>query len=398
MAIEEKYNITIKAVLSGTQFNDAKKSIQSGDNSYDVFSVPMQGATAQLAQGGMLLDLKTVPYIDLQKPWWDQKANQELSIDNKLMFTISDLTIIDKDALFIFFFQKDVIQQYALDDPYKLVRDGTWTIEKMYDMAKVVPKDINGDGVMDDTDQYGLLTAGHTIHGNIISSGHFFITKDASDMPVLNITDPIIQASYDKWINIINDKTTTCLAQDWDKKHVSPDIWEYQLEMLNEKRALFAYVGMDRVTELRNFDCNFGILPNPKFDETQTEYYNEVHPWCSTAISIPTSSPDLERTGIILEALTGESYYTLLPAYYDISLKNKFMRDEESGQMLDLIFSTKCYDLGAIFDWGGMFTNLLATLPLNKTNNTDFVSAYEKIMPKIQTDMQKAIDAFSAQT
>jgi len=217
-------------------------------------------------------------------------------------------------------------------------------------------------------------------------------------MPVLNITDPIIQASYDKWINIINDKTTTCLAQDWDKKHVSPDIWEYQLEMLNEKRALFAYVGMDRVTELRNFDCNFGILPNPKFDETQTEYYNEVHPWCSTAISIPTSSPDLERTGIILEALTGESYYTLLPAYYDISLKNKFMRDEESGQMLDLIFSTKCYDLGAIFDWGGMFTNLLATLPLNKTNNTDFVSAYEKIMPKIQTDMQKAIDAFSAQT
>ncbi|MCL2776279.1 MAG: extracellular solute-binding protein, partial [Oscillospiraceae bacterium] len=211
MAIEEKYNITIKAVLSGTQFNDAKKSIQSGDNSYDVFSVPMQGATAQLAQGGMLLDLKTVPYIDLQKPWWDQKANQELSIDNKLMFTISDLTIIDKDALFIFFFQKDVIQQYALDDPYKLVRDGTWTIEKMYDMAKVVPKDINGDGVMDDTDQYGLLTAGHTIHGNIISSGHFFVTKDASDMPVLNITDPIIQASYEKWINIINDKTTTCL-------------------------------------------------------------------------------------------------------------------------------------------------------------------------------------------
>ena len=394
MAIEEKYNITIKAVLSGAQFNDAKKSIQSGDNTYDVFSVPLQGATAQLAQGGMLLDLKKVPYIDLQKPWWDQRANQQLSINNKLMFTISDLLIIDKDALFIFLFSKDLIQQYGLDNPYQLVKDGKWTVDKMWDMGKSVTKDINGDGVMGDEDAYALLTAGHTIQGNVVSSGHFIVTKDTNDMPVLNITDPVIQTSYEKWINIINDRSNTWVAQDWDKKHT--DIWMYQLDMLNEKRGLWVYAGMDRVTTLRSYDCNFGILPNPKFDESQGEYYNQVHPWCTTAISIPASAPDPERTGIILEALTGESYYTLRPAYYDISLKNKYMRDNESGEMLDLIFSTRCYDLGAVFNWGGIF-DMFSTLPLQKANNTDFVSAYEKILPKIQADMQKAIDAFNAQ-
>jgi len=388
-AIEEKYNIKITAKLSGSQYNDAKKSINSGDGTYDVFSVPLQGATAQLAQDGSLMDLKNVPYIDLDKPWWDQRANEQLSIGRKLMFTISDLLIIDKDALFIFLFNKDLIQEQGLEDPYKLVKEGKWTIDKMWDMAKDVPKDIDGDGKMTDTDAYRMLTAGHTIHGNVVSSGHFVITKDADDMPVLNISHPMILASYEKWISLMNDRNSTWVAQDWNSKHT--DIWMYQLDVLSEKRGLWLYAGMDRVTTLRTYDFNFGILSNPKYDESQSEYFNHVHAWCTTAISVPTTA-DPERTGIILEALTAESYYTLRPAYYETSLKTKFLRDNESEEMLDLIFDTRCYDLGHVYNWGGVF-DMFCALPLQK-NNTDFVSAYEKILPKIEAAMQKAIDNF----
>ena len=388
-AIEEKYNIKINGVLSGNQYNDARKSITSGDNSYDMFRVPLQGATAQLAQSGLLIDLKKVPYIDLEKPWWDQRANEQLSINHKLMFTISDLLIIDKDALFIFLFNKDVIQEFGLENPYKLVKDGKWTIDKMWDMAKDIPKDVNGDGTLDDTDAYRMLTAAHTIHGNVVSSGHFVITKDANDLPVLNITDPMIHASFEKWLAMMNERNNTWVAQDWDSKH--DDIWMYQLEVLSEKRALWLYAGMDRVTTLRTFDFNFGILPNPKYDESQTDYYNHVHAWCTTAISVPASTENHERTGMILEALTGESYYTLRPAYYDVSLKTKFMRDDESGEMLDLIFNTRCYDLGHVYNWGGVF-DMFSNLPQQKTQ--EFVSAYEKILPKIEKAMQEAIDNF----
>ena len=345
-AVEEQFNIEIMGIFTGNQFNDARRSIQSGDNSYDMHTVPLQGATAQLAQQGLLLDLKSVPFIDLEKPWWDQKANEQLSINKKVMFTISDLLIIDKDALFIFLFNKDVIQELGLEDPYQLVRDGTWTVDKMWDMAKLNSRDVNGDGIMDDTDSYGLLTAGHTIHGNVVSSGHFVITKDNEDLPVLNITHPIIQATIEKWLDMKNDRSNTWIAQDWDSKHA--DIWLYQLDVLSEGRGLWLYAGMDRVTTLRTYDFNFGILPNPKFDESQSEYYNHVHAWCTTAISIPVTA-DPERTGIILEALTAESYYTLRPAYYDVSLHTKFLRDDESGEMLDLIFSTRCYDLGHVY-------------------------------------------------
>ena len=389
LVVEEKYNIKISAVLSGSQYNDAQKDIAAGTNTFDAFSVALQGPTARLAQEGMLLDLKDIPYIDLEKPWWDQKANAMLSINNKLMFTISDLMIIDKDALFIFLFNKDVIEEFNLDDPYQLVRNGKWTIDKMWDMAKDVTRDIDGDGIMGETDAYRLLAADHTIHGNVVGSGHFVITKDNNDLPVINIQDPMIEASFAKWINILNDRTNTWIAQDWDQNHA--DIWMYQLEVLSEKRGLWLYAGMDRVTTLRTFDFNFGILPNPKFDETQTEYYNHVHAWCTTAISVPITTLDQERTGMILEALTAESYYTLRPAYYDLSLKTKFMRDDESGEMLDLIFNTRCYDLGHVYNWGGVF-DMFSGMPGRK--DTNLVSAYEKILPKMESDMQKAIDNF----
>ena len=260
----------------------------------------------------------------------------------------------------------------------------------MWDMAKDMPRDLNGDGVMDDADSYRLLTASHTIHGNVVSSGHFVIIKDENDMPVLNITHPMIHASYEKWLEINTDRANAWIANDpkWNGKY--SDIWMYQLEVLSEGRGLWLYAGMDRVTTLRTFDFNFGILPNPKFNESQTNYYNHVHAWCTTAVSIPVTA-EPERTGMVLEALTAESYYTLRPAYYEVSLKTKFMRDDESGEMLDLIFDTRCYDLGHVYNWGGVF-DMFTSLPFSKS--PEFVSAYEKILPKIESDMQKAIDQF----
>jgi hypothetical protein len=67
------------------------------------------------------------------------------------------------------------------------------------------------------------------------------------------------------------------------------------------------------------------------------------------------------------------------------------LRDDESGEMLDLIFSTRCYDLGHVYNWGGVF-DMFSGLPLSR--NQDFVSAYERIMPRIESDMQAAIEMF----
>jgi len=390
--IEAKYNISIKDAPSGSQYNEARRSITSGDNRFDMHTVPLQGAAAQLAQEGLLMDLKEVPYIDLDKPWWDRRAYEQLSIGNKLMFTVSDLLIMDKDSILAYLFNKDMVKEYALEDPYQLVRDGKWTIDKMWDMARSVTRDLNGDGVMDDSDQYGFIGQSHTMQGNIIGAGQALITKDENDLPMINVMHPLLIEAYAKWIEIFNDRNNTFVASDWERNH--SDIWEYMLNVQAEGRGLFQFTHMDRITLLRGYDFNFGILPNTKLHESQERYHNAVNGYCSTSISIPITA-DPERTGIILEAWTAESYYTLRSAYYEVSLKTKFLRDDESEEMLDLIFDSRVYDLGNFYNWGEVFGVLHGMVD---ARNTDYVSAYERIMPRIERDMQRAIEMFLENT
>ena len=79
---------------------------------------------------------------------------------------------------------------------------------------------------------------------------------------------------------------------------------------------------------------------------------------CSDTIIIPKSASDLERTGAIIEALSAEGYYTLKPAYYETVLKGKSVRDDESSEMLDIIFANRVYDLEYMYDWGGIVAPL----------------------------------------
>jgi hypothetical protein len=91
-------------------------------------------------------------------------------------------------------------------------------------------------------------------------------------------------------------------------------------------------------------EVEFGIIPYPKYDEAQPNYVSRVEYYM--AMQVPVTNPDLERAGVMLEALNGESAKTIIPAYYEIALKSKYARDDDSAQMLDLIFNTLVVDIG----------------------------------------------------
>ena len=83
---------------------------------------------------------------------------------------------------------------------------------------------------------------------------------------------------------------------------------------------------------------------------------------------------------------------TLTPAYYDNALKTRYVRDEESGEMLDIIFATRVYDLGYIFNWGGagnMITNMFSA------KQTEYASNWQKIEKAVQKTMSKSLEQFA---
>jgi hypothetical protein len=141
-------------------------------------------------------------------------------------------------------------------------------------------------------------------------------------------------------------------------------------------------------------ETDFGILPLPKYDEEQEQYHDLVSLWAANMISVPKSLSDQERTGIIIEALSAESMYTLTPAFYDVVLKTKAARDEDSAAMLDLIFEARAFELGNLYAWGG-----LLDLPgsLSATGKTDLASSLKSKISAAESAMKKTIDALMAE-
>jgi len=139
-------------------------------------------------------------------------------------------------------------------------------------------------------------------------------------------------------------------------------------------------------------ETDFGILPYPKLEVSQPQYYSPINSWHVGFICVPLVQEDSVRTAVILESMAAESLYTLQPAYYDMNLYGKFTRDEESRDMLDIIFSATMYDIGEVFNFGN-FAETIIHYPSNK--NYTYASTYEKLEVKIYKDIDKVMAKYA---
>ena len=382
-AVSDRFNVKIEQ-LDGKSLGMegyARKTVQAGEDAMDV--VLGTSALNTLITDGILVDLKSVPYIDLEKPWYDQNSIASLSIANKVYVTAAEINIMDKDATWCVLFNKDMAQDLSLGDYYQMVHDGTWTQDVMLTGMEAASIDVNGNGERDADDQWGNVGENFDTMGYMVASGARCFTKDENDLPKLSVLDERYVDSYTKAM-AINGNFDLCM---YASKFGND--WSILDSVFTEGRCLFSFVGMNRVTLFREMEADFGILPAPKYDEAQDSYYNVISCGNATFVSIPKSVQDLERTGIITEALCAESLYTLTPAYYDVALQRKYMSDEESRDMLAIILENRTIDQSVAYNWGGLFGTLSG---LTTTQNADFASKFAKMEPTMQTAMDKFIE------
>lgn len=389
--LESKYNFSITETRVADPMGTARKSISAGDAAYDALMMGLSDS-AQLAQTGMLTDLNKIPNLQLENPWWDQRAVEELSIGGKLYYALGDINIMDNDATWAIIFNKQLVADLGLDDPYTLVRNNQWTFDKFAEMCSAATKDLNGDGKMDENDRWGQLTeylAGYIMYNG---AGEYIAKKDSEDYPFVDMGGERSVAVLDKILNIMYDDNRTLFADDLTGKFTNP--WDdCTRPMFKNSQGLFYTIGMGTVTLLRDMDTDYGLLPLPKYDSAQEEYHHPVGMWATSSVTVPTTNTNLERTGVILEAMAGESMYTLTPAYYETTIKHKAIRDEDSAEMLSIILSSLSYDVGSIYNWGS--TSSVISGLIGKRSR-DFSSAYEKIKDNAAAQVQKTIDAYKS--
>lgn len=93
----------------------------------------------------------------------------------------------------------------------------------------------------------------------------------------------------------------------------------------------------------------------------------------------------------MLDVLGAESKNILTPAYYEVYLKSKGARDDESEAIIDLVLATVRYDLGYMYNWGNIGSFMLDMV---KVYNTDLASSYSRIEKSAQRQLDKAIEKY----
>jgi ABC-type glycerol-3-phosphate transport system substrate-binding protein len=354
--------------------------------------MPDLPAAAGVAADGMFYDMKQMPHTDLSAIWWDQQAVKELSIGGKLYYCTGDLSFTAIDTIWIMMFNKTLLKDLGLEDPYEIVKRGDWTYSKLEEMIRGVSRDINGDGVINEHDFIGFVTpSDRYVRAMVLSGGESFTEKTNDDYFTFKQPNVKFLEIYDRTMQLMHDNPDVLDINKIRDLGGARTIWDAATNMFADNRILFFSEVMQNIFRLRQSDADFGIIPLPKYDNAQGFVPHYVFVDTTTVAAVPANAPDIERTSIILEALTAESTYTLMPAYYELSLKTKLARDEESSEMIDLIRSSRTYDLATVYDFGGIY-GAVSNAIIN--NNIGYQSAIERIETRMDTGIDRIIDKY----
>ncbi len=382
--VEERFNFKIKPIVIDSKdeanpTNVFKRSVLAGDDEYDMIIDHM----IHMGMAGLshvFYNWYDVPHINFEKPWWVDDATTKLTIDGKSFFAIGDLSYNSIDYTYCMFFNKRLLTDYGIEQPYKTVRDRGWTIDYLISITKDVYQDLNSNQQVDEEDDlFGFVSNGYSATVTYTWAFDNPVTlPDDEGYPQLVLNNEKTPAILEKLNSFFNDYTGVSVLLPGATK--SGKSWvDYVPDMFTDGRAMII-TGMFVYTRLhfRDFEDDYGILPYPLWDEKQKEYYTMLDGH-GPLMGIPVTVQDTKRTGIIVEALSAEGYKLVTPAYYDVALKTKFTRDEESAEMIDLVLAGRTFDFGYMYDgWNGMAFYLQTMLTQRNTNFASFYRSNEK--------------------
>lgn len=384
--VQDRFNCTINE-RKIPSYNDAitelRKSVQAGDQAYDIFLPRMQALTT-LVVDDLIINLYDLEYVDFTKPWWDNGSIEGLSLANELYGVNSYMTTMDKGAVSTFVFNKKLMDDYKITQPYNYILDGVWTLDLMASQIREVSHDIDGNGVMDANDQYGLMYQRDTLHDLLISSGEAVAKKDNDDLPYVSLNTESSISKIQHMFEILYDKNTC-----FNVMTLAGDFNVGMNTMFQNNQGLYMWIRMVNIVALRTMEADFGIAVAPKYDESQTEYLSTVNPYTGIFICVPSSNTDLINTGLFLEAMAYEGYKNVKDAYYDTLLNGIIARDNESSQMLDILFANRRYDLGIILDMG----DLRSFIYMVMTYDDNITSYIDRRLTAANNDINKLITA-----
>lgn len=351
------------------------------------------GETATAATAGYLHDFVNMG-IDLDKSWWDS-GTADFALNQKVYFMCGDVNYVDDNFTYVLIFNKKMRESYSktVADPYQTVRDWEWTLDYFNSIIKGISND-NGDGKWDENDTYGFVTTWE--YGNTFFIGsdlRYIVNNREMERPELGLEKDMTKA-----LQVLD--TAKSIYHDQNATYMSPAGQEDKgLSCFKANRAMF-YSEIAQYLPVLNkeMEGDYGVLPVPKYDKAQ-EYYRTWTHDSGSCLSITSSVPNdsAELIGKIVQYYAILSSQEVRPAYYNIMLTSRNVRDAESGEMLDLIFQNRVFDMAFYFKSTFGFYELFKT-DVYQENSNKFSSGYKSAIRGFDRKVDKLLQDLNKQS
>ena len=290
-----------------------------------------------------LLPMNTIESIDYNNPWWDSEVIDMYSLDTDTFYFISgDINYNDDYALQCLYFNKKLMTEYQLELPYQKVKDGDWTLDVFNTYLKTFPVD-NGDSVLDENDVYGIVTNKGALMQFANGFGDTFIVFENG---VASINDS------EKMFEVVDTVVGRLFSASNTGNVIVERAFGYEVgnQIFKQGKSLFTGGMIGSILDYRyNMEDDFGVVPYPKYNEQQDKYWASLNTAYGTAYAIMKSDANTERTGTILDVMGYYSQDTITKEIVEKNAIYKGSRDDDTADMLNMLFDCKIYDLGG---WG----------------------------------------------
>ena len=391
MTAEDRLDIKLEYIGDPTGAWDTiggilTRFIMAGDTTYDMYLGNEYGHVNLITLGG-LQNINDLDYIDFDKPWWNVKYMDEMMIGNDARYFLAGDYIIETIRMaHTLFFNKNFYEDAFgnPDEMYDWVLDGTWTIDRLASVCEASFVDLNNNGISDPDDRLGYITylAAASVDPFAYLGDVPYSVHDENGYIVLNLMS-------DQAVTL-GEKVVSFFHQPGSVFQMSTNV---SGTVFKEGRSLFLGLqSLGTAKWYRDMEDDYGFLPYPKLDENQHAYHSLV---ADNALigSIPSASQNLDKIGAVLEVLSSETYKTVMPAWYETSLKIKYSRDNIAAQIIDLIHDSTTTNFiyaysNPLSGTGQIMREMVAN------NNTDYASAVARKEKVSKKSLDKVIAAY----
>ena len=386
--LEQQYNIVMKNTINEARDSSVlQKLVLAGDTGLEVAFGDIASYGSKLMVSGSIYPMNFVENVHLDREYWNQAANEAMTIGTSVYFPTGAISPRFYGSVYVIMFNKDLAEDMGIENLYDAVHDGTWTIDKMFNLAQGALVDLNGDGKYEAEDQYGVsyevLTANALWVGagkNVVKTVDGELQYTVGNEDVVNLFERILKYYEDPsaiWID--------------DPKYDGSTL-------LNEGRTLFQNPCTFNLTEYREVDYDFGILPMPKEDENQAEYISYGQPWVTFCPYIPitVTGADREMVGMVIDAMAAYGHQYIRPAVFDNVIQLKSTRDEESAKIVHDIFDNVSFELVSTVSSGeigsgsnvrGLFDDLFTY----KFGTMELSSSWAAVKDKAESELKSLV-------